>query len=252
MIVYYTGTGNSRYAAEELAYYTSDELFDASAAMCKDEKAELKSEKPWIFVSPTHCWRIPELFRKWISEGKFEGRREAYFVMTCGADIGNAEKHLKSFCDEMGFAFRGVLEVVMPENYVAMFAVPDDEESSAIRGKADAVLESAAKRINDGLPFLRKPTNLFDSIKSGPVNPAFYALCVKSKAFAVSDACISCGKCAKNCPVHGIDIVDGKPVWNGNCVHCMSCICGCPSAAIEYGKASIGKPRYQCPHFEAK
>lgn len=29
-----------------------------------------------------------------------------------------------------------------------------------------------------------------------------------------------------------------------------NCICGCPTAAIEYGKASKGKPRYQCPEYE--
>lgn len=98
MIVYYTGTGNSRYAAEALAHHTGDEIFSATDAMCKGESAALKSEKPWIFVCPTYCWRIPTVFQKWINDGRFEGSRDAYFVMTCGADISNAEKHIKSFC----------------------------------------------------------------------------------------------------------------------------------------------------------
>ena len=38
-----------------------------------------------------------------------------------------------------------------------------------------------------------------------------------------------------------------KPVWDKNCTHCMACICYCPVEAIEYGKKSVGKPRY---HFE--
>ena len=33
------------------------------------------------------------------------------------------------------------------------------------------------------------------------------------------------------------------------CTHCMACICRCPSEAIEYGKHSIGKPRYVCPEL---
>lgn len=250
MIVYFTGTGNSRYAAEAIAYHTGDEIFNAAEAMCKSEKAELSSDKPWVFVSPTHCWRIPRVFQEWISEGKFEGSRDAYFVMTCGADIGNAEKYIKKFCIEKGFTFRGVQEVVMPENYLAMFPVPDDAESAVIREKANPVLEKAAVQIKAGSDIKSKPAGIIAGLKSGPTNPAFYALCVKSKAFKVSDACISCGKCAGGCPVHGIDIVDGKPVWNGNCVHCMACICGCPSSAIEYGRVSVGKPRYLCPHFE--
>lgn len=32
------------------------------------------------------------------------------------------------------------------------------------------------------------------------------------------------------------------------CMHCMACICSCPVDAIEYGKKSVGQPRY---HFEA-
>lgn len=252
MIVFYTGTGNSRYAAEAIAHFTGDELFDATAAMRNNESAALSSERPWIFVSPTYCWRIPKIFQKWISDGKFSGNKEAYFIMTCGSDIGNAEKHLKAFCSEKGFSYRGVQEVVMPENYVAMFAVPGEEESASIRKKADTVLDNAGRIINEGLELESPRAGILATIKSGPVNPAFYAMSVKSKAFKVSDACISCEKCAKSCPVHGIDMVDGKPVWNGNCTHCMACICGCPQSAIEYGKISVGKPRYQCPHFEAK
>lgn len=140
----------------------------------------------------------------------------------------------------------------MPENYLAMFAVPEEEECALIRKKADTVLENTSKIINAGNPIESKSAGLFAAIKSGPVNPAFYALCVNSKAFTVSDACISCEKCAKGCPVHGIKIENGKPVWTGDCTHCMACICGCPVSAIEYGKTSLGKPRYQCPHFDAE
>ena len=41
---------------------------------------------------------------------------------------------------------------------------------------------------------------------------------------------------------------NGKPLWGQDCTHCMACICCCPAEAIEYGKMSLGKPRY---HFEA-
>ena len=82
---------------------------------------------------------------------------------------------------------------------------------------------------------------------SGPVNPVFYRLFVKAAAFQASDACISCGQCAKRCPMNNITLVNGKPEWGGKCTHCMACICYCPAKAIEYGKKSVGKPRY---HFE--
>ena len=88
---------------------------------------------------------------------------------------------------------------------------------------------------------------LADKICSTVVNKAFYAFIVKAKKFYSKDTCISCGKCEKVCPLSNVTLVDGKPKWGKDCTHCMACICKCPTEAIEYGKASQGKPRYQCP-----
>ena len=60
--------------------------------------------------------------------------------------------------------------------------------------------------------------------------------------------CIGCGRCVELCPLNNIHLENGKPVWGKDCTHCMACICYCPAEAIEYGKKSLGKPRY---HFEA-
>ena len=249
MIVYYTGTGNSRYAAEYLASATGDGLVDAAPYIRSGKAAELTSEKPWVFVSPTYGWRIPRIFREFIERGTFCGSREAYFVMTCGSEIGSAEPYLQKLCAETGFVFRGVQEVVMPENYVAMFYVPGEAESAEIRGRADKTLAQTAALLRAGQALPHHGVNVIDRVKSTVVNPVFYAVCVKSKAFTVSEACIGCGKCAESCPVNGVRLENGKPVWNGACTHCMACICGCPTAAIEYGRKSLGKPRYQCPHY---
>lgn len=250
MIVYYTGTGNSRYAAEYLASATGDALVDAAPYIQSGKAATLTSEKPWVFVSPTYGWRIPRIFREFIERGTFSGSRETYFVMTCGSEIGNAGAYLQKLCAEKEFVFRGVQEVVMPENYVAMFYVPGEAESAEIRSSADRTLAQTADFMCAGKNFPHHAATLIDRVRSTVVNPVFYAVCVKSRAFTVSDTCIGCGKCAKGCPVNGIEMKNGKPVWTGACTHCMACICGCPAAAIEYGRQSLGKPRYQCLHYE--
>ena len=59
--------------------------------------------------------------------------------------------------------------------------------------------------------------------------------------------CTGCGACVRACMLNNVSLTDGRPVWGKNCTHCMACICGCPQKAIEYGKKSVGKPRYQCP-----
>ena len=90
---------------------------------------------------------------------------------------------------------------------------------------------------------------MVDKLKSGPVNAFFYRFVIKAGPFRSTSACVGCGKCAAVCVENNIRLRDGRPVWGDRCTHCMACICGCPAGAIEYGRASRGKPRYQCPEY---
>ena len=136
----------------------------------------------------------------------------------------------------------------MPENYIAMFSTPQADEARQIVAKAEPSIDRAIAATQSNQPFAPTRNNLYDRFMSGPVNPIFYKFFVKANAFTASGACIGCGQCAKRCPKNNVTLKDGKPVWGKNCTHCMACICYCPKEAIEYGKKSVGQPRY---HFEA-
>ncbi len=252
MIVYFSGTGNSRYVAQMLADRLSDELFDAGQAVKESVDAALHSEKPWVFVSPTYGWRIPRLFQAFLEETVFSGSKDVYFVMTCGAEIGNAGKYLHRLSARLALTYRGVLQVVMPENYLAMFSVPDRKRAAAIIRMAHPSICRGADAILHGEDIPEPIPGVLDRVKSTLINPIFCRFLVRDRKFYTTDACIGCGKCAAVCPLHNIVLAAGKPQWQGNCTHCMACICSCPAEAIEYGKKSVGQPRYQCPPFEKK
>ena len=136
----------------------------------------------------------------------------------------------------------------MPENYIALFSAPDKQEAKAIVENAKPAIRSIIDCFRNGMKFPAPRNNLYDRFMSSAVNPIFYKKIVKADAFTVSDACIGCEKCVQLCPLNNIRLDKDKPVWGSNCTHCMACICYCPKEAIEYGKRSVGKPRY---HFEA-
>lgn len=244
MVVYFTGTGNSRYVAEGIALLTNDKLVSANELIKATKTANLTSEVPYVFVSPAYAWRIPRVFSDFIESATFCGNSSAYFIMTCGDDIGSAGEFLTELCGKKSMSYMGVAKVLMPENYVAMYDVPTKSESEQIISTADRTIKAISEQIKSGnaLPFEKKSS--FANIKSRQINPIFYSLFVKAKGFHVTDECISCGKCEELCPLNNIRLSNGKPVYGENCTHCMACICSCPTEAIEYKKKTVGKPRY--------
>lgn len=244
MIFYFSGTGNSQWAAKRIAGITGDELVSINRLMREKQSAQFHSDKPLVFVAPTYSWRIPRIVEEWIRNAQFDGNRDAYFILTCGDNCGNAAKYVRELCASKGFHFRGLAPVIMPENYLAMFATPDGAESREILRKAEPAVDAIAKAIQNGDPLPEARITLADRIMSGPVNALFYPLFVHDKKFTVTDDCVSCGKCVQRCPLNNIKIADGKPVWHGNCTHCMACIGGCPAKAIEYGSKSKKRNQY--------
>ena len=248
MILYFSGTGNSKYVAKRIADALGDEILNLNDRIKSGDTSPVETGERVIIVTPTYAWRIPRVVRDWILKTELRGARQAWFVMTCGGEIGNADKYNREFCTEKSVACKGTAQIVMPENYIAMFSAPQADKAREIVAKAEPNIDCVIASIQRTQPFAPTRNNLYDRFMSGPVNPIFYKFFVNADAFTVSDACISCGQCAKRCPMNNVTLKDGKPVWGRNCTHCMACICYCPVSAIEYGKKSVGQPRY---HFEA-
>lgn len=245
MVLYFSGTGNSQYAALRLAEMIGEgEPVSINRYLKSGERAVLRSDRPLVFVAPTYSWRMPRIVEQWIVETGFLGAKTAYFVLTCDGGVGNAAAYAERLCAKKGLTFCGLAPVRMPENYLALFPTPSEAECRSIIERADPVLEALAEKIRSEQPFSAPPVSLGGKLESGPVNPLFYKLFVHDRGFRVSERCVSCGKCAQRCPLNNIALLDGRPVWNGNCTHCMACIGGCPTGAIEYGSKSKERHRH--------
>ncbi len=246
-VLSYSGTGNSRFIANRIAEALGTRISDLNG-MIKGKKKTVFDDEDLVLVTPTYCWRVPRIVTSFLLGCDLSAVKRIWFVMSCGDEAGNAPSYNRSFCEEVQAVYMGTAPIVMPENYIAMFEVPDKDEAISIirksEGRIGEVIEALLKREKIKDPDI----SLIDRIKSGPLNPVFYKVSVKADGYWVNDGCISCGICVKKCPLNNIRLEDGRPVWGKDCTHCMACICYCPKEAIEYKRISKGKFRY---HIEA-
>ena len=250
MILYYSGTGNSRYAASVLSSQSGDALVSMNVIMRQRitdpyaARYSFRSDRPFVFVSPTYCWRVPRIVEQFIRDSRFEGCRDAYFYLTCGSGTGAAAKYAEELCRDMELNFMGLSSVKMPENYITLFKAPSYDEAQGMIRAAVSQLESAGRFISAGKPISdpNESTGALAALSKLP--PLFYRLFVNDRKFTATGECTGCGRCEKLCPLANISLEDGRPVWHGNCTQCMACIGACPQNAIEFGSRAKGKRRY--------
>lgn len=234
MVLYFTGTGNSRYLARRIAEGLDMPLYDLNTCIKAGDTAPVQTGQDVVLVTPTYAWRIPRVVSQWLGKTALTGAERIWFVMDCGSEIGNAAKYNRQLAAQKHLRYMGTAQIIMPENYIAMFNAPQKEQARSIVEQAEPALQKALAQVRAGQEFSPLRDTLYDRFMSGSVNPAFYRFFVKADAFRATDACIGCGKCVELCPLNNIRLENGKPVWGKHCTHCMACICDCPKEAIEY------------------
>lgn len=242
MVLYFSGTGNSKYAAKIISQTTNDELVSLNDRIKNKNYSPLHSEKPYVLVCPVYAGRIPRIVEEYILRTEFKGTKKIYFAVTCAQTPWITEKYISKLCSHKQLVSLGFNSIIMPQNYIVNGGTKSMAENKPIIAKAKGKIEKIAKCINEQKKLVIEIPG--KAIMSTVLNPIMYKMMISAKGFYATDKCNGCGKCAERCPLNNISLENGKPVWGNNCTHCMACIGGCPTQAIEYGKKTIGRQRY--------
>ena len=154
MILYFSGTGNSNYVAKRIADALGDEILNLNDRIKSGDTLPVETGERGIIVTPTYAWRIPRIVRDWLRKTELRGAKRSWFVMTCGSEIGNADKYNRELCAEKAISCMGAAQIVMPENYIAMFSAPQADEARQIVAKAESSIDRAIAAIQANQPFV--------------------------------------------------------------------------------------------------
>lgn len=167
MILFFSGTGNSEYVAKRIGKEIGDEVINLFQKIRCRDFSEMHSNRPWVVVVPTYAWRIPRIVQEWLEKTSLIGNKNIYFALTCGGSTGNAGKYLEKLCNIKKLRYMGCKEIKMPENYIAMFSTPTEEEALTIIQQAESIIDETALIIKSNKPYPRSSTTFQDKMNSG-------------------------------------------------------------------------------------
>lgn len=258
MIFYFSGTGNSLWVAKRIQNRFGGKLISIAEEM-KNRKGmhEYQAEEgiPTVFVMPVHSWGPAPMMMDFISGIRISGTgRGVYAVLTCGDNCGQADMILRKALKERSLRLRQIWSVQMPNNFILMKGFGTDDSLTEYRKLSNApeTVDNIIYAMEEGKHYPHYVKGRFPFLKSRLIYPAFRKFVIGSTSgFRVTEKCIGCGQCSEICPAGCIEMVSGKPQWNGKgCVQCTACINRCPAMAIEYGKVTINSGRYVHPDLK--
>ena len=252
MIFYFSATGNCRYVAERAAAATGERCVSITACMQAGELAFTPRDGEMVgIVSPVYFWGLPSIVNAFL-ERLILGRPEyLWFAATYGTTTGQAGRFVSEHLRTKGLRLDARFSVRMPDSWTPMFDLSDKAKvqrtNLAAEPQIDALIAHIRRR--DRGDFMRAKVPL----PAVRVYYPHYERVRRTGYFAVTDACVGCGLCARNCPVSAIEIRDGRPVWvKEQCVMCLACLHRCPKFAIRRGRKTAGHGQYVHPEFAGK
>ena len=259
MIFYFSGVGNSRWVAEQIAKALGDQLVYIPEADIASTTYELGEGERLGFIFPTYGWGVPTFIEAFIRHLNIKNVGYLYMVTTCGDDTGQT---YEIFCHDVrqrGWTCASAWAVQMPESYICLPGFDVDRPE-----KEQRKLQLAHDSVESIIASLRAyETGIADTIpgplkwaKSHIIRPFFNRFLISPRPFKTTDACIGCGRCEQACPYHNIKMSSSlpageerrkvRPEWGSDCVLCLRCYHTCPVHALHWGPMTKNKGQYLC------
>jgi len=233
--IYFSGTGNSRYALE---LFCSE--YDKKAKVLSIEDSNVreavKQDDLLVFAYPVQYSTVPKILREFISDNSNLWENKKIFVIaTMGLFSGDGAGVLGRILEKHGADILGGLHLKMPDSIGDERALkrPLDKNKELVR-KAEDKIKKSVRLVKSGKP-PQEGIGVFCRMAGFFGQRLYFGYKTKNysdKLRIDEDKCVGCGRCETLCPMNNIRVIDRKVVQNSRCTMCYRCISHCPKLAM--------------------
>lgn len=245
-LFYFSATGNCLAVAKDIAAkLPGTEIYSIPKVIHRDIDGNADNIG---LIFPVYFAGMPRIIVDFIGQLQFNQRKYLFAVCTCGVfPLGTLLQTQKQL-QKKGLILDAGFSIPMPGNYIVKYGAFPVRKQKAMFAKEKAKIETVVKMIaGQQSGIIERNFSFINKIGDSIYQKIFPAFPTRDQNFTVSEKCNHCGICEKVCPVQNINMVDGKPEWQGNCEHCLACIQWCSEEAIQYGTLTLHRKRYHHP-----
>lgn len=247
MIYFFTGTGNSLWAAREIGKGIQQPI--ENIITYRKEKTVVCDDSIIGFVFPTYMGDLPWIAKEFLLKLQVKPDCYAFVIMTSNhGESGNSFRSLDQALSLSEAQLSVGFDLQMPGNCLISTEVENTER-----------LRNAPERLKQILCAIERKERNFISDNSKPATDfvtGSYFYGEKSlkrltlmKNFIVTKSCNGCGICASACPVKNIKIENKRAIHGHECAACYACLHWCPQHATLLNVPTL-KHRSQYHHPE--
>lgn len=234
IILYFSGTGNSKFIATEFAKLMNCKAFSIEDEM--DFHALLSEHEQVAFSYPIYGSCVPIILRDFV-EAHLKALRDKKLVILSTQYLfsGDGARVFTDLLKEIPYSVLYAEHFNMPNNICNFFLFPiaNDEKITKQLQKNLMKLKRVSEDIKNHVTLTRgfNPVSKF----LGYVSQRAYFPSGEKRAIKdvrIQDTCILCGLCIAKCPTKNLCESDGRVRGIGKCTLCYRCVNLCPQKSI--------------------
>ena len=205
MIFYFSGTGNTKWAACRLAEATGETLVCMSEHRAGPVVCDLQPGERVGFCFPVHGWRPPQPVRRFVERLCLQAAtgHYVYALCTAGDTIGETMRLFEADLRARGIGLDAVFSLLMPESYVGLPFMDVDTAANEKRKQQEAAARLKAYTADIVARRSSRPrldVGRWPRVNSRLLGSFFVHCLITDGPFRVdSSRCVKCGICADVC-----------------------------------------------------